>query len=110
MSNIHNHVSKLDKQKLQVEAAQFVFGLNPQTLLTIDLAAPVCLKTAATFRTDVTLRPASLPKLTPRGGRIFIKMSDLLEFVNGQDSQPQKQKRVGRPTNAHKVAGGAHGR
>lgn len=102
-------LNKLDKQKLQAEAAQFVFGLDPQTLLTIDLAAPVCLKTAATFRADVRRRPSSLPKLSPRGRRIFVKVSDLLEFVNGQDSHPEKQKRAGRPTNAQKVAGGAHG-
>lgn len=102
-------LNKLDKQKLQAEAAQFIFGLDPQTLVSIDLAAPVCLKTAATFRADVKRRPSSLPKLSPRGRRIFIKVFDLLEFVNGQDGHPQKQKKAGRPTNAQRVAGVAHG-
>ena len=107
-----NCISKLDRLKLQIEHVQFVFSLAPNSLLPIDLAAPTIGKTPATFRTDVTRRPSSLPKLTRLGGRIFVRVEDLLAFINPPDNlqqTPSQKKKVGRPTNAQK-AGGAHGR
>jgi hypothetical protein len=108
-------ISRIDSLKLQAELAQFVLALNPQTRLNIELAAPVCNKTAATFRVDVTRRPECLPKLTRVGRRVFVRVADLLEFISApqpQQPHPQPQPlraRPGRPTNAERAArkGGA---
>jgi hypothetical protein len=108
-----NCISKTQKQKLQLESVQFIFGLAPQTILSIDLAAPACGKSPATFRVDVTRRPSSLPKLTRLGGRVFVRVEDLLAFINppaDPQHQAHQKRKAGRPTNAQKVAGGAHGR
>jgi hypothetical protein len=86
--------TKLDLQRQQLEASQFVFGLDPLTLLTIDLAAPACGKTPSTFRTDVTRRPDSLPKLTRLGRRVFVRVEDLLAFINPTAASTRKTGRA----------------
>ena len=85
-------ISKFEQQKHQAQSSQFVFELSPQTLLTIDLAAPVIGKTPSTFRCDVTRRPQSLPHLTRIGGRIFVRVDDLLSFIN--PLQPRQADRL----------------
>lgn len=101
-------ISKIDSLKLRVELAQFVLALNPQTLLTIDMVAPVINKSPATFAIDVTRRPNSLPRLTRIGRRVFVRVADLLEFISAshpQQPQPQSQQpRRGRPTKAEQAA------
>lgn len=107
-------ISKIDGLKLQVQLAQFALDLNPQTLLDIELAAPVCNKTASTFRVDVTRRPESLPRLTRIGRRVFVRVADLLEFIGASANPlPQQQlphRRPGRPTKVEQVARCQHTR
>lgn len=103
-------LSKLDLLQSRIASHQFVFKLDPLTLLPIDLAAPACGKSASTFRMDVTRRPSSLPKLTRIGRRVFVKVGDLLSHINqqpeqeAQQPQPIAKKRRGRRTNAEKIA------
>ena len=98
---------KIERLKLQAQAAQFVFGLDPQTLLPIDLVAPVINKTAATVRTDATRRPGSLPQITRKNGRVFVKVAHLLEYCNTPDRADEynlePKRRVGRPTKAEQI-------
>ena len=104
-----NRVSKLDRQKLQIEQAQFVFSLDPHTLLSLDLAAGALGRAVSTLRCDVTRRPSSLPRLTRLGGRVFVRVEDLLAYICPSAVEPHPKRRVGRRSNAEKVAGGAHG-
>lgn len=84
----------------RIESVQFVFGLDPKTPLPIDLAAPAMGKSIATFRSDVTRRPELLPRLTRVGGRVFVRVGDLLAFLD--QPQPTTRKR-GRPTKAEQI-------
>ena len=101
-------ITKLAIQKIQLEQSQFVFSLNPHTLLNVDLAAPICGKTPSTFRVDVTRRPYSLPRLTRIGRRVFVRVGDLLEFISTSHPLPQQPQppraRPGRPTKAEQAA------
>jgi hypothetical protein len=103
-------LSKIEQLQQQVVQSQFALSLNPETLLNIELAAPVCKKTALTFRVDVTRRPESLPRLTRIGRRVFVRVSDLLEFISAPHPLPQQPQppraRPGRPTNAERAARG----
>ena len=96
--------SALQFQQSRLESFQFVFSLDPQTLLTIDVAAPVANKATSTFRTDVTRRPGSLPKLTRIGRRVFVRVSDLLAFIS-PDAEPviEQPRHPGRPTKAEQI-------
>ncbi len=78
----HEDSSKFEQQKFQIEATQFVFTLDPRTLLPIEFAAPIIGRTTLTFRTNVTRRPESLPKLTKIGGRVFVRVQDLMDFID----------------------------
>ena len=103
-------VSKLDLIKSRSESIQFVFGLARQTLLPIDIAAPVCGKSVSGFRVDVTRRPSSLPKLTRIGARVFVRVADLLDFINPhtQHADPASApatRRPGRPTKVEQLGG-----
>ena len=105
----HTLVNKLDLLQSRIKSSQFVLTLDPQTILPIDLAAPACGKTAATFRTDVTRRPASLPKLTRIGGRIYVTVADLLAHINPNPSSVvpttvPTPKKKGRPTLVEQAA------
>lgn len=73
---------KYQQEQARIEGQQFVFGLNPHTLLSIDMAAPVVGKSPATFRSDVTRRPETLPRLTRLGRRVFVRVEDLLAFIS----------------------------
>lgn len=103
-------ISKLEKQKLQIQATQFVFGLHPETLLPIDIVAPAIGKKASTFRSDVNRRPADLPRLTrpnkKRKARIFVRVADLMEFIKRDaDLMPTASTRA-RKIRSNGVSGG----
>jgi hypothetical protein len=77
-----NQIPKFERKKKQIEQAQFVFSLDHHTLLSLDLAAGAIGRAVSTLRCDVTRRPSSLPKLTRLGGRVFVRVEDLLKFIN----------------------------
>jgi hypothetical protein len=86
----------------QLQNSQFVFGLDPRTLLPIDIAAPVVDKSVSTFRTDVTRRPSALPRLTRIGRRVFVRVADLIAFITPPaeaDVEPARRP-ARRPTKA----------
>lgn len=104
MSN--NKVSREEVARATIAATQFVFGLDPRTLLPISLAAPACGKSPYTFANDVTKRPEVLPRLTRIGGRVFVQVKDLIDFL---DKPPSNQPATtpgkrGRPTKAEQMA------
>lgn len=80
-------VQKIQKQQHQLQQHQFIYDLDPRTLLSIDMAAPVVSKTPSTFRVDVTRRPHLLPRLTRIGRRVFVRVSDLLDFISPTPKQ-----------------------
>ena len=95
-------VLKLALLKHNLQNSQFVFDLDPKTLLPIDFAAPVCGKSVSTFRVDVTRAPDRLPRLTRIGRRVFVRVADLLNFINPQQTEPAPApvpavRRPGRP-------------
>jgi hypothetical protein len=105
-------ISKFDRQKQRIEQSQFVYSLHPDTLLPIEIAAGPCSKAVSTFQTDVTRRPHTLPRLTHIGTRIFVRVQDLLDFINpaptttttpAPASIPGKRRR-GRPTKSKQAA------
>ncbi len=98
-----------------VTSHQFLYSLDPSTLLPIELAAPLLNKSAATLRTDVTRRPQSLPVFVRFGRRVFFIKKDIDAFIQAsrcaQFVQPSPvavpapaPKKRGRPSNASKVA------
>lgn len=104
-----------------LESKQFLYTLNENTLLTIDLAAPLFGKAPATVRTDVTRQPHLLPPFIRIGHRVFFQKRDIDAFVesrkvniNPAPNQIQKalspvlapanQKQRGRPTKAQQAA------
>jgi hypothetical protein len=109
---MHHQDRVLKSQILQsrLNASQFVFGLHPRTLLPIEIAAPSIGKSASTFRSDLVRRPNSLPVITRQHGRVFVKVSDLIDWMEGRRPAPalaveltHKPKR-GRPTKADQIA------
>lgn len=95
---------------VQLRQVEEILRMDPHTELPLQLAAPCLGKTLYTLRSDVTRRPADLPRLTRRGKRIFITVGDLREFRSRSQQQPQPQpRRRGAPTMAERIArqGGA---
>jgi hypothetical protein len=102
-------VSKSQILKSRLSASQFVFNLNPITLLPIELAAPAIGKSTSTFRSDLVRRPGSLPVVTRRGGRVFVRVADLIDWLEGRRPAPvadptSDKPRRGRPTKAAQIA------
>jgi len=97
---------RLHAEWARLQAGQFIFNLNPLTILTIDTAALVIGKAGATFRQDLFRRPDSLPKTVRRGGRVFVQVCDLIDFLkNGNGgTTPVTGKSRGRPTKAEQLA------
>lgn len=88
-----------------LQSQQFLHSLSPDTLLPLDLAAPLIGKTALTLRQDVLRRPANtLPILTRIGRRIFMRKSDIDEFLNKSRVLPVPEKKIGRPTKREQLA------
>lgn len=100
----------------RAESAQVVFKLDPQTLVPVEIAAPVIGKSPSTFRSDLVRRPECLPRITRRGRRVLVRVSDLLDWVNNGapiTDPAHGKRRVGRPTKAEQIAraqaaGGRH--
>lgn len=91
----------------RAKSAQVVFGLDPQTLLPIELAAPAIGKSPSTFRSDLIRRPECLPRITRRGSRVLVRVSDILDWLtNGAPitNPAHGKRRVGRPTKAEQIA------
>lgn len=80
--NIPKFDSRIEKLRARAEAAQYVFNLDPRTLLPLEMAAPVLGKTCKTLRVDVTRCPEYLPRITRIGGQVFIKAGDLIDFIS----------------------------
>ena len=95
--------SKLDLIKSRAESIQFVFGLDRQTLIPIECAAPICGKSVSAFRVDVTRAPDRLPRLTRIGARVFVRVEDLLEFINPNLHTEPAVRRPGRPGRPPKI-------
>jgi hypothetical protein len=91
-------------------ATQFVYQLDPRTLLPIELAAPAIGKSPTTFRSDLVRRPEALPSVTRRGGRVFVSVADVLDWLEHGPRQPEPEqvprtgKKRGRPTKAEQLA------
>lgn len=90
----------------RTESSQFVLSLNPVTLVPVELAAPALGKSPSTFRSDLIRRPECLPRITRRGHRVLVRVSDILDWLsNGAPADPTPGKRrVGRPTKAEQLA------
>jgi hypothetical protein len=100
MSTNYQNLSRAQIYQSRLQSSQFVLGLDPRTLLPIELAAPAIGKSTGTFRSDLVRRPNSLPVVTRQGGRVFVKVSDLIDWLEGRRPAPptsDKPKR-GRPT------------
>ena len=100
----------IERSKLRAQSIQYIFDLDPRTLLTLDQIAPAIGRTVLTVRTNASRRPKSLPKITEISGNLFVKVSDLLKFMEGgrdddvQTSAAPSKPRRGRPTNAERQA------
>ena len=90
-------VLKLALLKHNLQNSQFIFDLDPQTLVPIEFAAGLCGKAISTFRVDVTRRPEGLPRLTRLGRKVFVRVADLLEFINPHITPAPAMRRPGRP-------------
>lgn len=55
---------------------------HPDTLLSIDQAAPLFGKAATTVRVDVTRRPDTLPAITKIGRRVFFRVADISSHIH----------------------------
>lgn len=110
----------LELLQSSIAVRQYVLSLDPRTLIPIDLAAPTIGMSAHTFRGDVTRRPERLPRLTRVGGRIFVLVKDILEWIDKQRDQSQPEPRSAATKNrrgrlnkteeiARRQAGGHHG-
>jgi hypothetical protein len=97
---------RLQSELSRLQASQFIFGLNPLTIVSIDVASLAIGKTGNTFRQDLFRRPESLPRTVRRGGRVFVQVSDLLDFLKNGNAQQQSSagKKRGRPTKSEQVA------
>lgn len=100
---------------LQLQSTQYLHSLNPETLLPIDLAAPLLNKSPSTLRTDITRRPQSLPVFVRFGRRVFFIKRDIDNFIaasrcvqlqsaSGNAAAPKLIKKRGRPTKAEQLA------
>ena len=91
-------------KELLVSSFQYLYALDPATLLPIDLAAPLLNKSASTLRTDVTRCPQSLPVFVRFGRRVFFMKKDIDAFIQAgrqvQQIPVPEVKRRGRPTKA----------
>ena len=101
--------ANLNIQVLQLQSTQYLHSLNPETLLPIELAAPLLNKSAATLRTDITRRPQSLPIFVRFGRRVFFIKKDVDSFIAASRcaaplpllvSTSIVKKKRGRPTKA----------
>lgn len=101
-------ISKIQILQSRLAATQFVYQLDVRTLLPIELAAPAIGKSPSTFRSDLIRRPSCLPQVTRRGGRVFVKVGDLINWLNARPAEqvapdPGKPRR-GRPTKSMQIA------
>lgn len=99
-------LSRLQVLQARTESAQFVFQLDPVTLVPVEIAAPAIGKSPSTFRSDMVRRPECLPTITRRGSRVLVRVSDILAWLDHgvpDDPAPGKR-RVGRPTKAEQLA------
>jgi hypothetical protein len=100
------HQDRVQKSQIlqsRIQASQFVLSLDPRTLLPIELAAPAIGKSTGTFRSDLVRRPGSLPVVTRQHGRVFVRVADLIDWLEGRRPAPAvavqpTHKRRGRPT------------
>lgn len=98
---------------LRLQNYQYLHSIDPETLLPIDLAAPLLGKTASTLRTDITRRPNSLPVFVRFGRRVFFLKKDIDAFISASrcvsgvaptpTPSPDTPRR-GRPTKAMQAA------
>lgn len=109
-------------KKHVLESQQFLYQLAPDTLLSIELAAPLLGKSPATVRTNISVCPSLLPAFVRSGRRVFFIKKDIDAFlasrrVNIPNSTPAHSqtrqdsilatpitKRRGRPTKAQAEA------
>lgn len=105
-----SHVDTNLKQQL-VTSHQYLHSLNPETLLPIDLAAPLLNKSASTLRTDITRRPGALPVFVRFGRRVFFIKKDIDSFISASRcTQPAlvvaalPSRKRGRPTKTEQLA------
>lgn len=101
-------LSKFQIFQSRLQSSQFIYQLDVQTLLPLEVAASAVGKSVSTFRSDLIRRPQSLPKVTRRHGRVFVVVSDLINWrdntsVENATTPPTKKKR-GRPTKAEQLA------
>lgn len=100
-------ISKLHIAQNRLQASQFVFQLDPRTLLPIEIAAPACGKSSSTFRSDLLRRPQSLPPVVRSHGRVHVRVKDLLDWIEGASAVPVSDApalKRGRPTKAMQLA------
>lgn len=108
MHSANEHFSaSIEQAKLRAQSVQYIFTLDPRTLLTLDQIAPAINRTVLTVRTNASRRPQSLPRITDIDGNKFVKVSDLLKFMDageGEQAEQSKKPRRGRRTNAERNA------
>ena len=73
----------------RLQSAQFVYALDPRTLLPIDLAAADIGKAKSTFYSDQIRRPGALPKITRCGKKSFVSVADLLSWMETGRLSPE---------------------
>jgi hypothetical protein len=103
-------ISRFQVYQARLSASQLVLSLDPRTLVPLDIAAPAIGKTVATFRTNLSRSPEILPPVIRRNGRVFVRVVDLLGWMNGETPSapttpaPTQGKKRGRPTKAEQIA------
>ena len=102
-----DQLSKFRILQSRLEAIQFIYKLDARTSLPHDVIAPACFKTVSTLRSDITRKPKSLPRITRRGGRVGVIVSDLIAWQDARPAEPltsdQPSKKRGRTTNAMRL-------
>jgi hypothetical protein len=94
---------------LQLQSTQYLYSVDPATLLPIELAAALLGKSPSTLRTDITRRPQSLPVFARFGRRVFFIKRDIDSFIAAsrcvqQQAPTAPAPKRGRPTKAEQAA------
>lgn len=98
-------VSKFQILQSRAQSAQFVLDLHPLMLVPIEIGAAAIGKSPSTFRSDLCRRPQSLPRVTRRGGRVLLRVQDILDWLNDGPPPPApSQAKRGRPTKSEQLA------